>query len=76
MLYYKLELTADDMIRVLDIVEEKQDDEFIYATEDEFKRLKQGRVIDYNVDVFNTFNRKIEFRNVLRGKQDADNAEI
>ena len=76
MLYYKLELTADDMIRVLDIVEEKQDDEFIYATEDEFKKLKQGCVIDYNVDVFNTFNRKVEFRNVLRGKQNADNAEI
>lgn len=71
MLYYKLELTTDDMIRVLDIVEEKQDDEFIYATEDEFKKLKVGRIIDYNVDVFNTFNRKAGFINVLRGKQDA-----
>lgn len=71
MLYYKLELTTDDMIRVLDIVEEKQDDEFIYATEDEFKKLKAGRIIDYNVDVFNTFNRKAEFINVLKGKQDA-----
>lgn len=66
MLYYKLELTTDDMIRVLDIVEEKQDDEFIYATSDEFKKLKTGRVIDYNTDVFNTFNRKAE----------VDNAEI
>lgn len=56
MLYYKLELTTDDMIRVLDIVEEKRDDEFIYATGEEFKKLKTGRVIDYNVDVFNSFN--------------------
>lgn len=66
MLYYKLELTTDDMIRVLDIVEDKQDDEFIYATSDEFKKLKTGRVIDYNTDVFNSFNRKVEI----------DNAEI
>ena len=66
MLYYKLELTTDDMIRVLDIVEEKQDDEFIYATSDEYKKLKTGRVIDYNTDVFNSFNRKVEI----------DNAEI
>ena len=64
MLYYKLELTPDNMIRVLDIVEEKQDDEFIYATSDEFKKLKQNRVIDYNVDVFNSFERT------------SDNAEI
>lgn len=58
MLYYKLELTADDMIRVLDIVEEKLDDEFIYATSDEFKKLKQSKVIDYNVEVLNLLNRK------------------
>ena len=45
------------MIRVLDIVEEKQDDEFIYATSDEFKKLKTNRVIDYNIDVFNSFDR-------------------
>lgn len=64
MLYYKLELTPNNMIRVLDIVEEKQDDEFIYATSDEFKKLKQSRVIDYNVDVFNSFERT------------SDNAEI
>ena len=57
MLYYKLELTPDDMIRVLDIVEEKQEDEFIYATSDEFKKLKTNRVIDYNTDVFNSFYR-------------------
>lgn len=57
MLYYKLELTPDDMIRVLDIVEEKQDDEFIYATSEEFKKLKAGRIIDYNTDVFNSFYR-------------------
>lgn len=60
MLYYKLELTTDDMIRVLDIVEEKQDDEFIYATGDEFKKLKQGRVIDYNLDVYNSFERNVD----------------
>lgn len=60
MLYYKLELTADDMIRVLDIVEDKQDDEFIYATSDEFKKLKAGRVIDYNMDVFNSFERNVD----------------
>ena len=54
MLYYKLELTPDDMIRVLDIV---QDDEFIYATSEEFKKLKTNRVIDYNMDVFNSFYR-------------------
>lgn len=57
MLYYKLELTPENMIRVLDIVEEKQDDEFIYATSDEFKKLKADRVIDYNTDVFNSFYR-------------------
>lgn len=57
MLYYKLELTADDMIRVLDIVEEKRDDEFIYATSEEFEKLKTDRVIDYNVDVFNNLER-------------------
>lgn len=63
MLYYKLELTADDMIRVLDIVEEKQDDEFIYATGDEFKKLRQSRVVDYNMDVFNSFERNVDTNN-------------
>ena len=57
MLYYKLELTKDDKILVLDMTEEKYDDEFIYATPEEFKKLKQERVIDYNVDVFNSFGR-------------------
>ena len=72
MLYYKLELTADNMIRVLDIVEEKQDDEFIYATSDEFKKLKQDCVIDYNIYVFNSFN-----RNYLDTEKDEmNNAEI
>jgi len=63
MLYYKLELTADDMIRVLDIVEEKHDDEFIYATGDEFKKLRQSRVVDYNMDVFNSFERNVDTNN-------------
>lgn len=57
MLYYKLELTSDNKIIVLDVVEEKQDDEFIYATQEEFKKLKQSRIIDYNADVFNSFYR-------------------
>jgi len=57
MLYYKLELTKDDRILVLDMTEEKYDDEFIYATPEEFKKLNQSRVIDYNVDVFNSFER-------------------
>lgn len=56
-MFYKLELTRDDKIIVLDVVEDKQDDEFIYATPDEFKKLKQSRVIDYNADVFNSFYR-------------------
>lgn len=63
MLYYKLELTTDDMIRVLDIVEEKRDDEFIYATGDEFKKLRQSRVVDYNMDVFNSFERNVDTNN-------------
>lgn len=63
MLYYKLELTTDDMIRVLDIVEEKRDDEFIYATSDEFRKLRQSRVIDYNMDVFNSFERNVDTNN-------------
>lgn len=63
MLYYKLELTTDNMIRVLDIVEEKQNDEFIYATSDEFKKLKQSKVIDYNMDVFNSFERNVDTNN-------------
>ena len=66
MLYYKLELTTDNMIRVLDIVEEKQDDEFIYATGDEFKKLKQNNVIDYNVDIFNSFNKSEEIYDTRR----------
>lgn len=63
MLYYKLELTTDNMIRVLDIVEEKQNDEFIYATSDEFRKLRQSRVIDYNMDVFNSFERNVDTNN-------------
>jgi hypothetical protein len=50
-------LTSDNKIIVLDVVEEKQDDEFIYATKEEFKKLKQSRVVDYNIDVFNSFYR-------------------
>lgn len=57
MLYLKLMLTSDNKIVVLDVVEEKQDDEFIYATKEEFKKLKQSRVVDYNIDVFNSFYR-------------------
>lgn len=61
MLYYKLELTPSNMINVLDVVEEKRDDEFIYATEDEFKLLKQNRVINYIDDLsggaFGSFHR-------------------
>lgn len=57
MLYLKLMLTSDNKIIVLDVVEEKQDDEFIYATKEEFKKLKQSRVVDYNIDVFNSFYR-------------------
>lgn len=61
MLYYKLELTPSNMINVLDIVEDKNDDEFIYATPEEFKLLKQNRVINYLDDLqggaFGSFNR-------------------
>ena len=61
MLYYKLELTPSNMINVLDIVEDKNDDEFIYATPEEFKLLKQKRVINYLDDLqggsFGSFNR-------------------
>ena len=61
MLYYKLELTDDNMINVLDIVEDKQNDEFIYATPEEFKMLKLGRVVSYldslSGGVFDSFRR-------------------
>ncbi|MCM1324188.1 MAG: hypothetical protein NC218_08495 [Acetobacter sp.] len=61
MLFYKLELTPSNMINVIDIVEEKRDDEFIYATEEEFKKLKQSRVINYIDDLsggaFGSFHR-------------------
>ncbi len=61
MLYYKLELTPSNIINVIDVVEEKRDDEFIYATEDEFKMLKQSRVVNYLDElqggVFGSFNK-------------------
>lgn len=62
MLYYKLEILPEtDLINVLDIVEEKKDDGYIYATSDEFKLLKQKNIVNYLDDlrggVFGNFNR-------------------
>lgn len=46
-MYYKLELTPDGLINVLDYVDKKQDDEFIYATESELNELKKSKVVSY-----------------------------
>lgn len=47
-MYYKLEyIKSEDMLNLVDIVEDKKDDEYIYATEEEFHRLKPDMVINY-----------------------------
>lgn len=50
-MYYKLELQTDGRIKVLDIVEEKRPDGFIYATENEFKKLNKSFVDSYADEV-------------------------
>lgn len=54
MLYYKLELTPDNKFIVQDIVEDKKDDNYIYATEKDMKRIKSKLIVDYNSDLLDT----------------------
>lgn len=50
-MYYKLELQKDGRIKVIDIVEDKKSDGFIYASEKEFNKLNKVYVDNYADEV-------------------------
>lgn len=62
MLYYKLELTPDNKFIVQDIVEDKKDDNYIYATEKDMKRIKSKLIVDYNSDLLDTLGENSPIR--------------
>lgn len=46
-MYYKLELLSNGTIKVVDIVNERKPDGYLYATEKEFKKLNKNYVDNY-----------------------------
>lgn len=47
-MFYKLEyIKSEDMFNVIDVVEKKVNDQYIYATQEELERLKPSVVINY-----------------------------
>ncbi len=38
-MYFKMKLVNDNMLEVLDYVEDKKDDEYIYATKEELNKI-------------------------------------
>lgn len=62
-MFYKLEyIKSEDMLNLVDIVEDRKDDDFIYATQAEFDRLKPNMIINYmsylNMDRMDTSDLK------------------
>ena len=54
-MFYKLKVTKKKRIEIVDVVEEKDtnDNEYIYATEDELKLLNPKIVNDYALGIDN-----------------------
>ena len=54
-MFYKLKVTKKKRIEIIDVVEEKDtnDNEYIYATEDELKLLNPKIVNDYALGIDN-----------------------
>ena len=54
-MFYKLKVTKKKRIEIIDVVEEKDnnDDEYIYATADEIKLLNPKIVDDYALGIDN-----------------------
>lgn len=54
-MFYKLKVTKNKRIEIVDVVEEKDnnDNEYIYATEDELKLLNPKIVNDYALGIDN-----------------------
>lgn len=54
-MFYKLKVTKKKRIEIIDVVEEKNDndDEYIYATADELKLLNPKIVDDYALGIDN-----------------------
>ena len=54
-MFYKLKVTKKKRIEIIDVVEEKDDndDEYIYATADELKLLNPKIVDDYALGIDN-----------------------
>lgn len=50
-MYYKLSLNKDGTLEIVDRVDEKKPDGFIYATLEEIKKIKPKLIHDYNLDV-------------------------
>ncbi|MCM1324107.1 MAG: hypothetical protein NC218_08090 [Acetobacter sp.] len=47
MMYYKLDLLPDGRLEVVDMVEEKKNnDGFLYATQEEYDRLEPSNIIN------------------------------
>ncbi len=50
-MFYKLMLKDDGTLELLDIMDERKADGFIYATEEEYKKLNPTYVQDYSKDL-------------------------
>ena len=50
-MYYKLTLKDDGTLELLDVVDKRKADGFIYATEKEYKKLNPDYVQDYSKDL-------------------------
>lgn len=50
-MYYKLKLQNDGRIKIVDIVDDKKPDGYIYATDEEFKKLNKAYIDDYANEV-------------------------
>lgn len=46
-MYYKLELQSDGIIKVIDIVDKRKSDGYLYATEKEFEKLNKNYIDNY-----------------------------